>query len=53
MEMARCMVHNWNVPYLYWIVVNTVIYILNKNPFKDLQNTTPEDSWSDRKLFCK
>ncbi|CAL9001991.1 unnamed protein product, partial [Prunus brigantina] len=54
MEMAKCMVHEKELPYNLWCeAVNTVMYLLNRSPTKTLENSTPFERFSGRKPGIK
>lgn len=54
MEMAKCMVHEKELPYNLWCeAVNTAVYLLNRSPTKALENSTPFERFSGRKPGIK
>ncbi|CAL2276373.1 unnamed protein product [Prunus armeniaca] len=54
MEMAKCMVHEKEMPYNLWCkAINTVVYLLNRSPTKALENSTPFERFSGRKPGIK
>ncbi|CAL9013160.1 unnamed protein product [Prunus brigantina] len=54
MEMAKCMIHEKELPYNLWCeVVNTAVYLLNRSPTKALESSTPFERFSGRKPGIK
>ncbi|KAM1224599.1 hypothetical protein COP2_044628 [Malus domestica] len=50
-EMAKSMLHEKRMPYFPWAkAVHTSVYILNRCPTKALNNITPFEAYSGRKL---
>ncbi|KAM2382903.1 hypothetical protein FF1_040470 [Malus domestica] len=53
-EMAKCMLHEKELPYNLWYeVVNIFVYLLNKSPTKALGNITPFEKFNGRKIGIK
>lgn len=51
MEAARCMLQDAGMDKRFWAeAVNTAIYIKNRTPSKAVRGTTPEESWSGKKV---
>jgi len=54
MEMARCMLHEKELPREYWAEAsNTVVFLLNRLPTKAVDGKTPFESWYDFKPQLK
>nr|GMD48452.1 Retrovirus-related Pol polyprotein from transposon TNT 1-94 [Ipomoea batatas] len=46
MEMARCMLHEKDLPKEYWAkAANTAVFLLNKLPTKAVDDKTPFEAW--------
>ncbi|KAK4401017.1 Retrovirus-related Pol polyprotein from transposon TNT 1-94 [Sesamum angolense] len=54
MEMARSMLQEKHLPKAFWAeAVYTAVYLLNRCPTKAVQNMTPIEAWSGKKLSAK
>jgi len=50
MEMARCMLHDKELPKMFWAeAANTVVFLQNRLPTKALKDKTPFEAWYDYK----
>ena len=50
MEMVRCMLHEKNLPKLFWAeAANTAVFLQNRLPTKLLEEKTPFEVWYDNK----
>lgn len=46
MEMARCMMHEKNLPKKFWAeAANTAVFLQNRLPTKAVKNQTPFEAW--------
>ncbi|GAA0169340.1 transmembrane signal receptor [Lithospermum erythrorhizon] len=54
MEMARCMLHEKDLPKEYWAeAANTVVFLLNRVPTKAVNGKTPFEAWHGYRPFLK
>jgi len=50
MEMVRCMLHEKNLPKMFWAeAANTAVFLQNRLPTKLLEEKTPFEVWYDNK----
>jgi hypothetical protein len=50
MEMIRCMLHEKNLPKIFWAeAANTVVFLQNCLPAKFLEEKTPFEAWYNYK----
>jgi len=50
MEMVRCMLHEKNLPKMFWAeTANTTVFLQNRLPIKLLEEKTPFEVWYDNK----
>jgi len=46
MEMARCMLHEKNLPKMFWAeAANTAVFLQNRLPSKAVKDQTPFEAW--------
>jgi hypothetical protein len=50
MEMARCMLHDKELPKNFWAeAASTIVFLQNRLPTKALKDRTPFEAWYDYK----
>ena len=51
LEHARCMRLHARLPLQFWAdVVDTVVYLINKDPSSSLDSGIPEETWTGKKV---
>ena len=52
--MAKAMLYEKGLPKIFWVeAVNTIVYLLNRCPTKELLNKTLIEAWSGRKPYVR